>query len=90
MKPKTKQLDISEDSLNLFEKIVTTEKNCFLLETLEDQDQPQSSSSSYIGFSPKKLFTAKNKKLKIDDQLVEVENPYFELRKHIKTDSSVV
>ena len=89
MKPKTKQLDISEDSLNLFEKIVTTEKNCFLLETLEDQDQPQSSSSSYIGFSPKKLFTAKNKKLKIDDQLVEVENPYFELRKHIKTDTSL-
>ena len=90
MNPKTKQLNIGKDALDLFEKLVSTQQNCFLLETLEDKDQPQSSHSSYVGFAPEKIFTAKKQKLYLNDRLQEgVGNPYYALRNHISTDVSL-
>lgn len=90
MKPKIKKLNISSDALDLFEKVIKNEKNCFLLETLEDKDQPQSSHSSYVGFAPSRIFTAKNIQLHMDDKPVGgTGNVYYELRNHIKTDNSL-
>lgn len=80
MKVKFKDLDVNADALELFKGLIDSNDNCFLLETLEDKDQPQSTSSSYIGVAPKNVYAAKSNKLYKNNQTVDKNNPYFALR----------
>jgi len=89
MKIQTKDIRTELEALELFERLVEINENCFLLETLEDKDQPQTSHQSYVGIAPKRVFTAKGGKLYVDGINVDTPNPYFELRKHIETDRTL-
>ena len=89
MKLSTKPLQTDLDALTLFEQLVSQHENCFLLETLEDKDQPQTSHQSYIGIAPKRVFTAMQSKLDIDGVKVTTDNPFFELRNHLKIDNNL-
>ena len=89
MKLSTKPLQTDLDALTLFEQLVSQHENCFLLETLEDKDQPQTSHQSYIGIAPKRVFTAVQSKLEIDGVKAKTDNPFFELRNHLKIDNNL-
>lgn len=84
-----KSLQTNEDPLDLFRKIVATEENCFLLETLADKEQPQSSHRSYIGFNPKRVFTASSGQLQIGGKIVASDNPYRELQRYVAADQAL-
>jgi len=83
MKIKFKDINVEADALEVFKQLVEANENCFLLETLEDKDQPQTTSSSYIGINPKHVYRAQDQKLYKDNQPVTTDNPYFELRNAI-------
>ncbi len=89
MKVQTKNITTELDALELFEQLVEGNENCFLLETLEDKDQPQTSHQSYLGIAPKRVFTARDGRLDVDGKHIDTTNPYFELRKYIETDRTL-
>ncbi len=86
---KKKRLELKGEAITVFERLAARHEYCFLLETLADKDQPQTSSQSYIGIAPKRIFTAKGKALFIDGNKQVVNNPYFALRDYVPTDRSL-
>ncbi len=89
MKLHKKKLDIAESPIDVFARLVDAHENCFLLETLHDKDQPQTTSRSYIGLAPTHIFTANGKDLFVDGQKQTVKNPFFALRDYIQTDRTL-
>ncbi len=84
-----KELNIGDGAVEVFAKLVAGQENCFLLETLHDRDQPQTTSHSYIGVAPSRVFTGRGNDLLIDGQKLPVDNPYFALRDYIAADRSL-
>lgn len=89
MEPHKKPLNMTDSAIDIFAQLARVHENCFLLETLHDKDQPQSTSQSYIGVAPRRVFTAKNEDLLIDGKKQITTNPYFALRKYVQTDRSL-
>jgi anthranilate synthase component 1 len=89
MTPHRKKLELKGDAIDVFERLAAGQDYCFLLETLKDKDQPQTSSQSYIGIVPKRIFTAKGDELFIDDKKQTVKNPYYALRDYVQTNRSL-
>ena len=69
----------------LFQKIETEFENCFIFESLGEQNHL--SRYSIIGFDPKHIITTDGKNLIFDEKLFKVENPYYSLRKIIPKDA---
>lgn len=89
MQYQSKPTDLDADPLAVFERLAGRHDYCFLLETLADKYQPQTSSQSYIGVLPEHLYAAKEGKFYVDDQAKAVTNPYQSLREQIKFDKSL-
>jgi anthranilate synthase component I len=89
MEPYRKTLNLTDSAIDVFAQLAHGQENCFLLETLHDKDQPQSTSRSYIGVAPSHIFTAKGQDLFVDGNKQTVANPYFALREYIKTDRAL-
>lgn len=66
------------DFYEVFQKIEPEFENCFILESLGEQNF--TSRYSVIGFDPEKIITATKNTLQIDNTKYEVENPYEALR----------
>lgn len=90
MKLRTKQTTFSSDPLEVFERLTSRHDYCFLLETLGDTQQPQTSGRSYVGVAPKQHFSAKQGRFYIDGQATEgTDNPYDSLRQQISFDPAL-
>lgn len=89
MKLQTKPTDLNHDPLSVFEQLAATHEYCFLLETLADKYQPQTSSQSYIGVAPEHHFAAKKDVFYADGKLQESNNPYEALRRQINFEPSL-
>ncbi len=87
MKINTLSTDLSSDPLDVFEQLAGNHEYCFLLETLADKEQPQTSGQSYIGIAPEHCFAAKEGKFFVDGKEQETDNPFQALSKQIKLDS---
>lgn len=83
MKLTTQPTSLSHDPLEVFDQLAGNHEYCFLLETLADKYQPQTSSQSYIGVAPKRVFTAKEGQLYVDDKAVATGDPYQALQEYI-------
>jgi anthranilate synthase component 1 len=83
MKLHTKPTGFSSDPLEAFETLAGRHKYCFLLETLGDENQPQTSGRSYIGIEPEHHFAALNGRFYVDGQEEPTDNPYQSLRSRI-------
>lgn len=66
------------DFFGLFQKIEKEFDNCFIFESLGEQEDL--SRYSIIGFDPKHIISTDGKNLIINNKVYEVENPYFALR----------
>jgi anthranilate synthase component 1 len=85
MKIKTLDTDLSSDPLDVFEQLSGNHEYCFLLETLADKDQPQTSGQSYIGVAPEHCFAAKQGKFLLDAKEQKTDNnPLDALSKQIE------
>src|SRR5664279_6199070 len=80
MNLRIKSTDFSVDPVEVFERVVGQHENCFLLETLFDEDQPQTSGQSYIGVAPEHHFAAKGGRFYSDGKQEQVDNPCEALR----------
>lgn len=89
MKFHVKQTGFSSDPLEVFANLAAEHDYCFMLETLADKYQPQTSGQSYIGVAPKRRFAAKEGKFYIDGAEQETNNPYDELRKNLTFDKTL-
>ncbi len=89
MKPQTKKVSLHGDAIDVFARLAARQPYCFLLETLEDADQPQTSSQSYIGIAPQRIFTTQHGQLYIDGKHHDVPNPYLALRDFVPADRSL-
>src|ERR1039458_4973816 len=90
MKVKSLSTDLSSDPLDVFEQLAGNHECCFLLETLADKDQPQTSGQSYIGVAPEHCFAAKGGKFFLDGQEKQTDNnPFDALSKQIKFDNQL-
>lgn len=89
MRLQTKPVGLKDDPLEVFEGLVGQHDVCFLLETLADKYQPQTSGQSYIGVSPKRVFSALENQFSIDGVSNKVENPYQALRDQVNFDKSL-
>lgn len=87
LKKKPTYLKIAEglDLFGLFSKIENEFENCFILESLGEQDSL--SRYSIVGFDPAHIISARGKVLTFDNEEFEVENPYFALRKIVPQDA---
>lgn len=79
----TKTTDLSTDALAVFEKLAGQHEQCFLLETLADTYQPQTTSQSYIGVAPDHYYSANGGDFYVDGNLETSTNPYDSLSKQI-------
>lgn len=52
MKLQTRSIKLPDDPLKVFSRLAGEHEYCFLLETLADKYQPQTSGQSYIGVAP--------------------------------------
>lgn len=72
---------------SLFKKIASRHQNCFLFESLGEED---ASRYSIIGFDPEAIFSANSRQLLIDKDghrvCLDVENPYYSLRDYLPQD----
>jgi anthranilate synthase component 1 len=88
-KLKTKPTNLKEDPWEVFQVLASAHENCFLLESLADQGQPQTAGQSYIGVAPERHFAAQDGQFYTDGQAIESAKPYDELRKHIAFDAEL-
>jgi anthranilate synthase component 1 len=72
------------DLFEVFSKIEERHENCFILESLGEQNSL--SRYSIVGFDPEHIISAKGNVLFFDDQEFEVTNPYFALREIVPQD----
>lgn len=72
------------DLFEVFSKIEEQFDNCFILESLGEQNSL--SRYSIVGFDPAHIISAKGKSLFFDGQEFKVENPYFALRQIVPQD----
>ncbi len=72
------------DLFEVFSKIEAEFENCFILESLGQQNSL--SRYSIVGFDPEHIIAARGKILYFDDQKFEVDNPYFALREIVPQD----
>ncbi len=89
MNLQTKQTDLSADPLEVFAALEPDNEYCFLLETLADKYQPQTTGQSYIGVAPKRLYGAKGDAFYVDGKEQQAGNPYDALRGHMDFDRSL-
>ncbi|HZL08173.1 MAG TPA: chorismate-binding protein, partial [Candidatus Dormibacteraeota bacterium] len=89
MKFQTRLTDLNQDPLDVFERLVGEHDYCFLLETLADKYQPQTSGQSYIGIAPEKLYSTQGGKFYIDGLEQKTANPYDSLRGQISFDKNL-
>jgi len=61
--------NLAVDPLEVFANLAGQHENCFLLETLGDQEQPQTTGRSYIGIAPRHLYTLRDNQLYKDNTL---------------------
>lgn len=83
-KPKYIKLTEDIDYLVLFKKIEQQSDTCFLLESLGEQGEL--SRYVIIGFDPSHIIRGKNHTLFINEDALDVENPYYALRDLIPQD----
>lgn len=89
MKLHTKDTDLADDPLQVFSRLAGQHEHCFLLETLADKYQPQTTGQSYIGVAPKHVFSAKGNSFHVDGKEVTSDNPYTALRGRITFDRTL-
>lgn len=89
MKLRTRSTGLSQDPLDVFERLAGQHDYCFLLETLADKYQPQTSGQSYIGVAPEQLYAAKDDKFYVDGRRQPGDNPYDLLRCQISFDKQL-
>ena len=89
MKINTLSTDLSSDPLDVFEQLAGNHEYCFLLETLADKDQPQTSGQSYIGVAPEHCFAAREGKFFVDGKEQPTGNPFQSLSKQIELDNQL-
>lgn len=89
MKLQTQSTKLDHDPLTVFERLVGTHKYCFLLETLADKYQPQTTSQSYIGVAPEHCFSAKDGSFYVDGKPGVTTDPYNSLRQQLVVDSTL-
>lgn len=89
MKLKNKPTELPSDPLEVFAGLAATNDNCFLLETLADKYQPQTTGQSYIGVAPKHVYGAKEGKFYVDGKEEAVDDPYDRLRTAVSFDRSL-
>jgi anthranilate synthase component 1 len=87
MKFQTKPTDLDRDPLTVFRQLAGQHDYCFLLETLADKDQPQTTGQSYIGVAPEQHFAALEGKFYADGKQQKTVNPYESLKQQIKFDN---
>jgi anthranilate synthase component 1 len=86
---RTKQTGFSREPAEVFSRLVGDHDYCFLLETLADENQPQTSGQSYIGVAPKHHFAAQNGRFYADGHEEATDNPYNALRSRISFDKQL-
>ncbi len=90
MKFQTKPTSLDTNPLVVFEQLLSQHEQCFLLETLADTYQPQTTSQSYIGVAPDHCYSARDGSFFIDGQKQNSErNPYQQLGEQISFDTSL-
>lgn len=89
MKLQTKPTTLDADPLIVFEQLLSQHDNCFLLETLADAYQPQTTSQSYIGVAPEHVYGARAGKFYIDGRPQTDGNPYELLRQQMTFDNTL-
>jgi anthranilate synthase component 1 len=89
MKLHTKQTKLSSSPIEVFGDLAAQHDCCFLLETLADKYQPQTSGQSYIGVAPKRRFAAKEGQFYLNGRTQKTDNPYEELSKHLTLDRTL-
>jgi anthranilate synthase component 1 len=89
MKLHTNATNLENDPLAVFEKLAAQNENCFLLETLADKYQPQTSGQSYIGVAPRQIFAARSGKFYVDGALQPAQDPYTQLEKELMIDTTM-
>lgn len=89
MKLKTKTTKLSGDPLEVFSRLAAGNEYCFLLETLADKYQPQTTGQSYIGIAPKRRFAAKDDTFYVEGKPTVSDNPYNALRERLNFDESL-
>src|SRR5438128_55950 len=85
-----KPANLSSDPVEVFWRLVGEHEYCFLLETLADENQPQTSGQSYIGVAPKHHFAAKDDRFYVDGKEEKASNPYEGLKSHIEFDKALL
>ena len=83
MKLHTRPTDLNADALLVFEQLAGSHDYCFLMETLADKYQPQSTSQSYIGVASEQHFAARAGEFLVDGQSQPADNAYQDLRGQI-------
>jgi len=83
-KPQYKKILPGVDFFELFKKIDREYDNCFILESLGEENSD--SRHCVIGFNPETIIRSKDGKLFVNEEEYEVENPYFALRDMIPDD----
>lgn len=83
---RTRPTGLSQDPLDVFERLAGEHDYCFLLETLADKYQPQTSGQSYIGVAPEQVYAARGNKFFTDGREHAGVKPYDELRRQISFD----
>jgi anthranilate synthase component 1 len=76
----SRQTDLPNDPLKVFSALAGKYENCFLLETLADKYQPQTTGQSYVGVAPRHVFSAKDGIFYVDGKAAESDNPYTALK----------
>jgi anthranilate synthase component I len=89
LKLNTKPTDLSPDACAVFENLVNSHDCCFLLETFEDEGQPQTSGRSYIGAAPEHHFAARDGRFYVDGVEEPADNPYQALSSKIGFDKDL-
>jgi anthranilate synthase component I len=80
MKLRTRPTGLDQDPLAVFERLAGSHDYCFLMETLADKYQPQSTSQSYIGIAPSQHFAARPGEFLVDGRPQSSANAYQDLR----------
>lgn len=89
MKLHAKDTKLPNDPLEVFTNLAGQHEYCFLLETLADKYQPQTTGQSYIGVAPKTRYGAKEGKFFINGRRSKSDNPYTSLRKRLSVDRNL-
>src|SRR3989344_2553254 len=72
------KITLETDFFKIFEKIEQNFENCFIFESLGEEEK--FSRYSVMGFDPDHIIRARENNLIIDDKIYKVKNPYFSLR----------